>query len=76
MVDPDYRTWAKTGLTAMQRWYDPATGLWRGTGWWNCANALAAVIRYTKLTGDGSHQGVLATTFTAAQRQHAGFVNA
>jgi predicted alpha-1,6-mannanase (GH76 family) len=73
--EPDYRTCAAAGITALQRWYDPASGLWRGTGWWNCANALTAVIRYTKLTGDGSHAGVIATTFTAAQRQHAGFVN-
>jgi len=75
MADPDYRTCAKAGAGALQRWYNPATGLWRGTGWWNSANALTAVVRYTKLTGDGSHEGVIATTFTAAQRQHAGFVN-
>ena len=75
MADAEYRTWAKAGLAAMQRWYDPATGLWRGTGWWNSANALTVLIRYIKLTGDASHQGVIGTTFTAAQRQHAGFVN-
>lgn len=72
MADPDYRTCAKAGAGALQRWYNPATGLWRGTGWWNSANALTAVVRYTKLTGDGSHAGVAATTFTAAQHQHAG----
>lgn len=75
VAEPDYRARASAGITALQRWYDPASGLWRGTGWWNCANALTAVIRYTKLTGDHTHAGVIATTFTAAQRQHAGFVN-
>ena len=33
------------------------------------------MIRYTKLTGDSSHAGVIETTFTASQRQHAGFIN-
>jgi Glycosyl hydrolase family 76 len=75
MTDPDYRTCAKAGVGALQRWYDPATGLWHGTGWWNSANALTAVVRYAKLTGDDSHASVIATTFTAAQRQHAGFAN-
>jgi predicted alpha-1,6-mannanase (GH76 family) len=75
VAEPDYRGRAATGITALQRWYRPGTGLWAGTGWWNSANALTAVIRYTKLTGDGSHAGVITTTFTAAQRQHAGFVN-
>jgi len=75
VAEPDYRSCAATGITALQRWYDPSTGLWKGTGWWNCANALTAVIRYTKLTGDGSHAGVIGTTFTAAQRQHANFIN-
>jgi len=75
MPEPDYRISAASAITALQRWYDPASGLWRGTGWWNCANALTTVIRYTKLTGDNSHVDVIGTTFAAAQRQHAGFVN-
>ena len=75
MAEPDYRSRATAGISALQRWYRPGTGLWAGTGWWNCANALTAVIRYTKLTGDGRHAGVIGTTFTAAQREHAGFAN-
>ena len=75
MAEPAYRTCAQAGIGALQRWYDPAAGVWQGTGWWNSANALTAVIRYTKLTGDGSLAGVIPTTFTAAQRQHADFVN-
>jgi predicted alpha-1,6-mannanase (GH76 family) len=72
---PDFHSRAQTGINALQKWYSPATGLWQGTGWWNSANALTAVIRYTKLTGDQSHAGAIATTFTAAQHTHAGFVN-
>ena len=75
MAEPDYRGRAAAGITALQQWYRPRTGLWDGTGWWNSASALTSVIRYTKLTGDESHAGVISTTFTAAQRQHAGFVN-
>ena len=75
MATPDFRSCAKTGINALQKWYQPATGQWQGTGWWNSASALTAVIRYTKLTGDGSHASVITTTFAAAQRQHAGFVN-
>jgi predicted alpha-1,6-mannanase (GH76 family) len=75
MAAPDARARAAAGITALQRWYHPADGLWQGTGWWNCANALTAVIGYTKLTGDAAHAAVIGTTFTAAQRQHAAFVN-
>jgi Glycosyl hydrolase family 76 len=75
VAEPDYRGRAAAGITALQRWYRPRTGLWDGTGWWNSASALTSVIRYIKLTGDDSHAGVISTTFTAAQRQHAGFVN-
>ena len=71
MADPDYRSCARAGIGALQRWYDPSSGLWRGTGWWNCANALTAVIRYTKVTGDGRAAGVISTTFTQARRLHA-----
>jgi predicted alpha-1,6-mannanase (GH76 family) len=75
MAEPDYRSYAEAGIGALHRWYEPATGQWKTTGWWNAANALTAVVAYTKLTGDTSYEGVISTTFTAAQRQHASFIN-
>ena len=72
MTDPDFHVCAAAGAGALQRWYDQSTGQWTSTGWWNSANALTAVIGYSKLTGDSSHDGCLAATFAAAQRQHAG----
>jgi predicted alpha-1,6-mannanase (GH76 family) len=75
---PDYRAAvaaAAAGVAALQRWYVPSTGLWRTTGWWNSANALTAVIGYTRATGDQSFAGVIETTFARAPRRHADFVN-
>jgi predicted alpha-1,6-mannanase (GH76 family) len=68
---PDYGRAASAGIGVLQSWYSPRTGLWKTTGWWNCANALTAVIRYTKSTGDRSYLEVVENTFTRAQR---GFV--
>ena len=75
MADPDFRTCARSSAAALQRWYNTKTGLWDSTGWWNSANALHALVNYTALTGDGSHLGAIARTFTAAQRTHARFIN-
>jgi predicted alpha-1,6-mannanase (GH76 family) len=74
VIEPDYRGYASAGIGALQRWYDPKTGRWRTTGWWNAANALTAVIGYTQRTGDDAHAGVIETTFAAARRRHADFV--
>ena len=65
---PDYRSAAGAAVGVLQRWYSPRTGLWQSTGWWNSANALTAVIRYTQVTGDQSHLSVVENTFTKAQR--------
>jgi predicted alpha-1,6-mannanase (GH76 family) len=75
MTEPDYQARAAAGARALQRWYVRRTGQWRTTGWWNAANALTAVIRYTRHTGDRSHERVLDTTFRHARRKHRGFVN-
>jgi len=75
MAELDFKACAAAAVTALQKWYNTSTGLWNSTGWWNAANALTAVIGYTKLTGDTSHQNIIATTYTAAQQQHAGCCN-
>ena len=75
MAEPDYRACAAAGMAALQRWYNPRTGLWRTTGWWNAANALTAVIAYTRSTGDRAFAGAIETTFSRAPRKHADFVN-
>ena len=65
---PDYRGAASAGVGVLQRWYSRRTGLWQTTGWWNSANALTAVIRYSQSTGDQSYLGVVENTFIKAQR--------
>ena len=75
MAELDFKACAAAAATALQKWYNTSTGLWNSTGWWNAANALTAVIGYTKLTGDTSHQSIIATTYTAAQQQHASCCN-
>jgi predicted alpha-1,6-mannanase (GH76 family) len=71
----DYRGYAAAALRALQQWYNPATGLWESTGWWNAANALSAVIQYTQRTGDQTYRGIIETTFTAAQSRHPRFIS-
>jgi len=75
MTEPDYRACAGAGISALQQWYIRRTGLWKGAGWWNAANALTAVIAYTQRTGDRTYAGVIETTFRAARRRHRDFIN-
>jgi predicted alpha-1,6-mannanase (GH76 family) len=65
---PDYQAAAASGINVLQRWYSRPTGLWKTTGWWNSANALTAVIRYSQSTGNRSYLAVIENTFTRAQR--------
>jgi predicted alpha-1,6-mannanase (GH76 family) len=75
MTQPDYHARAAAGAHALQRWYGRHTGVWKTTGWWNAANALDAVIRYTRHTGDTDHSRAVEHTFTRARRRHADFIN-
>jgi predicted alpha-1,6-mannanase (GH76 family) len=65
---PGYRAAAAAGIGVLQRWYSRRTGLWKSTGWWNSANALTAVIRYSQYTGDLSYRWVIENTYRNAQR--------
>jgi predicted alpha-1,6-mannanase (GH76 family) len=75
MTETGYLGEAGAAVRGLQRWYVRRTGLWKTTGWWNAANALTAVIRYTRHTGDRSHQHVIERTFQRAPLRNAGFVN-
>ncbi len=71
--NPAFRAWAGEAVAALQRWYQPRTGLWKTAGWWNSANALTAVIHYSQLTGERRYRYVIETTFARAQRVNPGF---
>jgi predicted alpha-1,6-mannanase (GH76 family) len=72
----DYLRHSRAGVAAMQRWYSRTTGLYRTTGWWNSANALTALIDYSRVSGSRQYLPVLSNTFQAAQRTgRGGFLN-
>ncbi len=75
MPQPDHRARAAACARELQRWYVRRTGVWKSTGWWNAANALSAVIRYTRHTGDTEHAWVVEHTFSRARRRHHDFAN-
>ena len=69
---------ATEGIHTLQGWYDPATGLYQTTGWWNSANALTVLIDYSKVAHTHQYDSTLATTFTVAQsgaQGHPRFLN-
>jgi predicted alpha-1,6-mannanase (GH76 family) len=71
----DRRQRAAAAARALQHWYAWHSGQWKTTGWWQSANALTAVVRYTGHTGDDSHAHVVKTTFRHARHSHRDFIN-
>jgi len=59
----------QAAVDALQQWYDPATGLYRTTGWWNSANAITALANFSWVTGSTKYLPVFANTLHAAQRK-------
>lgn len=51
------------GMAALQLFYNPATGLWNSTEWWNAANALEATIDYSRITDSQTYTSNLFQTF-------------
>lgn len=64
---PSYRHYADSGIAALQGWYNTSTGLWNTTGWWNSANALEAVIDYSRRTGSSAYLSVISNTYDKNQ---------
>ena len=56
-------SWDRGAADALMSLYDRHAGLWRGTGWWNSANALTSLIDYMSATHDRRYLWVVANTF-------------
>jgi len=61
--NPDTDCFTKSAINELQKWYIPESGLWKTTSWWNAANVLTGIIRYTKVTGDSTWYDVIENTF-------------
>src|SRR5579862_1038116 len=66
---------AAIAVGALQEWFDPSTGLYKTTGWWNSANAITTLLDYERVSRSTEYSSVLATTFEAAQKKNPNFLN-
>ena len=66
---------SKDAVQVLQTWYEPSTGLYRATGWWNSANAITVLVDYARVSKSTQYNAVFANTFTAAQKKNPGFLN-
>jgi predicted alpha-1,6-mannanase (GH76 family) len=54
---------AGLGAQKLQSWYDPKTGLWKTTNWWNAANATTVLVNYSMASGSTDYQRAIENTF-------------
>jgi len=71
-----YAAATQSGIDVLQQWYQPATGLYSTTGWWNSANILTLLANADKLKRNRALESVIANTFAQAPTRNAGFLNA
>jgi predicted alpha-1,6-mannanase (GH76 family) len=69
----NYEAQVQRAVDRLQQWYQPRAGLYETTGWWNSANALTAIIDYSRKTKNTKYEEVLAQSY--AQHKYVGFLN-
>ncbi len=60
---------AESVVQELQTYYQPSTGLFNTTGWWNSANALDAIIDYMERTGSTTYLSDVSNTFALAANE-------
>ena len=60
---PDLQSQTQKAVDRLQDWYNQQTGLWDHTGWWNSANALTALIDYSRVAAPTQAEPVAANTY-------------
>lgn len=59
---------AGDAVRTLQTWYDPSTGLYKTTGWWNSANAITVLVDYARVSRSKEYNPILANAFAKAQK--------
>lgn len=62
-------------VATLQTWYQPKTGLYATTGWWNAANAITVLADYDRVAHATEYNAIFANTFAAAQTTSPRFLN-
>jgi predicted alpha-1,6-mannanase (GH76 family) len=47
----------------LQEWYNPETGRWSTAGWWNAANALTALVDFSRAAHSSQYIPIIAQTY-------------
>lgn len=68
---------AQNGVTQLQTWYVPSTGIYPPVGWWHSANALTMLSNYESRTDDSSLYPTLLNSLNVASpaNHHVNFEN-
>ncbi len=53
------------GLNTLQKWYNPETCLWETTNWWNAANIVTMLVRYSAVTQSDQYFQLIDQVFEA-----------
>ncbi len=56
---------ARLAADALQKDFDPQTGLWKSDGWWNSANSLTAMVDLSRATHSTEYVGDIEKTYAA-----------
>jgi uncharacterized repeat protein (TIGR01451 family) len=63
---------ARSAANTVMRWYDPTTGLWKTTNWWNAANILTGLMDLDLKDHSRGYAGVAANTYAKGITQQDG----
>lgn len=63
---PDYAAEATAAANVLQQWYDPSTGMYTTTGWWEAANAVNALVDLSRRTDSTAYLAAIHNTFVVA----------
>lgn len=75
---PSYSEQAAYAVQTLQSWYIESSGLYqKPTDWWNSANAITALVDYSRATHSSQYLGAVANTFSNANKAYGttNFVN-